>query len=108
MDRLFVYGSLAPNRANHHVISHIQGTWEPAKVKGKLHEQGWGAALGYPAIEPCESAESVEGWVLCSEQLAQNWQLLDEFEGTGYQRVEISILLESEVHVRGFVYALNV
>ena len=42
LDRLFVYGSLAPNRANHHVISHVQGTWQPATVKGKLHDQGWG------------------------------------------------------------------
>ena len=35
-DRLFVYGTLAPGRANEHILQSVPGTWEPAVVKGRL------------------------------------------------------------------------
>lgn len=49
-DRLFVYGTLAPGRPNEHVLADVEGTWEPATVKGTLLQEGWGAAAGYPGI----------------------------------------------------------
>lgn len=50
MQRLFVYRTLAPGRANHHVLAGIPGTWEVATLRGELIEKGWGAAMGYPGI----------------------------------------------------------
>ena len=46
MERLFVYGSLAPGRPNAHVLAEVPGSWEPASVKGRLRAEGgawrWG------------------------------------------------------------------
>ena len=48
--QLFVYGTLAPGRANEHQLASLQGTWEKAWVKGHLFEEGWGIAQGFPGI----------------------------------------------------------
>ena len=39
MQRLFVYGTLAPGRANAHVLTGIDGTWEEASVTGKRYAE---------------------------------------------------------------------
>ena len=45
VDRLFVYGTLAPGRPNEHILADVAGEWEPASVTGRLLEEGWGAAV---------------------------------------------------------------
>ncbi len=86
-ERLFVYGTLAPGQPNDHILRDVPGTWEEAFVKGRLVEHGWGAELGFPAIELSEADSRVAGLVFTSDSLAGHWQRLDEFEGEGYQRV---------------------
>ena len=78
--RLFVYGTLAPGRKNAHVLANVPGTWEPATVRGTLHEQGWGAALGYPGIVLSEDGTEVRGFVFSSPDLPAHWDRLDAFE----------------------------
>lgn len=63
MERLFVYGTLAPGRANHSVLAAIPGLWEIAKLKGKLLDEGWGSKMGCPGIVPSDEGEEVEGYV---------------------------------------------
>ena len=77
--RLFVYGSLAPDGPNQHVLSHIEGDWVPASVRGRLQEAGWGAKLGYPAIVLDDIADPVSGYVFVSEILGEHWDELDAF-----------------------------
>ena len=48
--QLFVYGTLAPGRANEHQLDCLEGTWVQARVRGYLFEAGWGAAQGFPGI----------------------------------------------------------
>jgi gamma-glutamylcyclotransferase (GGCT)/AIG2-like uncharacterized protein YtfP len=86
-DRLFVYGTLAPGRPNEHVLRPVPGTWEPAVVRGRLHEHGWGAALGFPALVLDGDGAEVEGLLFSSQALSDHWERLDEFEGPGYERV---------------------
>ncbi len=43
MQRLFVYGTLAPGRANHKVLMNIPGSWETVTLRGTLLQDGWGA-----------------------------------------------------------------
>lgn len=50
MIRLFVDGSLAPDKENHHLLERIPGTWEGAILKGELLDKGWGAELGCPGL----------------------------------------------------------
>lgn len=107
IERLFVYGSLAPGRPNEHILAAIPGTWEPASVSGRLREEGWGAALGFPGLDLDESGETIEGFVLSSEALAAHWARLDEFEGDAYRRILADVRLGSGQTVKAYIYALG-
>lgn len=108
---LFVYGTLAPNRSNHYIMTPIKnGEWQPAYTFGKLLPNGWGMAFGYPAFIPNsnddESSERIDGFIFRSEDLENHWERLDAFEGDGYDRIVISVYLENGEKVQAFVYAL--
>lgn len=105
IESLFVYGTLAPERPNAHILHPFSGTWEPASIRGNLIDDGWGAEMGYPAIIPDENGEIVEGFVFSSTEI--DWQMLDEFEGAGYSRQTAKATLSTGEQVTAFVYSLN-
>lgn len=108
IEHLFIYGTLAPNRPNHHIMTPIlNGIWTPATIRGKLIAEGWGATLGYPAVIPDDTGDVVQGFVFSSDDLGNHWQRLDEFEGEGYERVSVMATLENGQTITAFVYALN-
>ena len=107
IDRLFVYGTLAPGRPNEHVLTEIPGTWEPATVRGTLLQKGWGAAAGFPGIVLDGSSGKVHGFIFSSEQLLAHWARLDAFEGDGYERLVTSAKLGSGSVVEVYIYALK-
>ena len=92
--RLAVYGTLAPGRVNHGQISALKGTWRRGTVKGKLISSGWGAAIGFPGLilDPLGPAVDVD--LFESPELPEHWARLDEFEGSGYQRVVTTVNAE--------------
>ena len=104
--RLFVYGSLAPGRANAHVLAGLRGTWEPASVKGTLRQEGWGAAIGFPGIVLDVDGGEVNGQVFTSNELPQHWARLDAFEGDGYARVLANVRLHDGREVDAYIYCL--
>ncbi len=106
-DRLFVYGTLAPDRPNEHVLAEVLGTWEPATVKGTLLQEGWGAAVGYPGIVLHDVGDEVHGFIFSSEDLATHWARLDEFEGDGYERAVTSAELGDGTVVKAHIYVLK-
>ena len=105
--RLFVYGTLAPGRPNAHILAEIPGEWEPATVSGRLLQQGWGAAVGYPGLVLDEHGGEVEGFLFSSHVLAEHWNRLDEFEGAGYERVLSRVNLTDGTTVEAYVYTLS-
>ena len=107
MQRLFIYGTLAPGRANHKVMEGISGTWETATLRGVLIQEGWGAEMGFPGIIPTEDGDEVEGFVFSSEYLENYWLMLDKFEGEGYERVLVTVRVDGVRDVEAYVYALN-
>ena len=107
MERLFVYGTLAPGRRNHSVLEDIPGSWEKATLKGKLLNEGWGSEFGCPGIVPSDKGKEVEGFVFSSDHLPDHWLKLDEYEGTGYKRVPVLVKIESGERIEAYVYALN-
>lgn len=111
MQHLFVYGTLAPNQPNEHILAPINGIWQPATIRGKLYPNGWGATLGFPAVIPDTSHENqgeiVKGLVFSSAELDKHWQRIDDFEGEGYQRIEVETTLENGEKLTAFVYALH-
>ncbi|MDO5651772.1 MAG: gamma-glutamylcyclotransferase [Moraxella sp.] len=106
MEHLFVYGTLAPNRANAHILADVAGTWQGASVRGHLHAEGWGATMGFPAIVLDDMADDVAGFVLTSDELHQHWQRLDDFEGAEYQRVLTAVRTADGEMLQAYVYVL--
>ena len=108
MERLFVYGTLAPGRSNEHVLADVPGTWEPAVVAGRLVAEGWGSALGYPAIvlDPARG-DRVDGMLFSSVRLGEHWERLDEFEGAAYERLPTEGALPDGRTVAAHIYALR-
>ena len=107
LDRLFVYGTLAPGRPNEHILADVPGEWTPATVMGTLFPQGWGAAAGYPGIVLDEQGGEVAGLLFSSESLAEHWTRLDEFEGEGYERVLTMAKLSDGTTVDAYLYRLR-
>lgn len=111
MQYLFVYGTLAPNQPNAHILAPINGTWRPATIRGKLYPNGLGATVGFPAVIPDTSHENqgeiVKGLVFSSNELDEHWQWIDEFEGDGYLRTEVEATLENGEKLIAFVYSLD-
>lgn len=104
---LFVYGTLAPNKPNAHILEAIGGTWSKGSVKGWLKEAGWGAELGFPGLTLSPDGQTIDGYIFSSEQLDSLWNSLDEFEGSEYQRVLTEVTLENGQIQQAYVYALN-
>ena len=107
MQRLFVYGTLAPGRANAHVLAGIDGRWEEASVTGKRYAEGWGVALGFPGLVLDPQGEQVAGFLFSSEQLGAYWARLDEFEGEGYERVVARVKRSDGSWVDAYLYELK-
>src|SRR5262249_52948470 len=84
LQRLFVYGTLAPGRENADVLAELPGTWEEATVRGRLLQEGWGADLGYPGLVLDDAGDEVQGLVFTSDRLADHLDRLDAFGGCGY------------------------
>jgi gamma-glutamylcyclotransferase (GGCT)/AIG2-like uncharacterized protein YtfP len=107
IERLFVYGTLGPDRPNEHVLDAIGGSWKPATVTGTLRLEGWGAELGYPGIDLDEHGDEVEGFIFTSENLSNHWAALDEFEGEAYKRVLAKVKFEDGSIANAHIYTLR-
>ena len=89
--RLAVYGTLAPGRPNHHQLAALRGRWVKGSVRGHLVAEGWGIDQGYPGIVLDEDGETVQVYVFESNDLADHWDRLDNFEGPGYRRRAVEV-----------------
>ena len=107
IQRLFVYGTLAPNRPNEHILKDLDGSWTSASVRGILKEQGWGSKMGYPGIELNNNANEIKGLIFKSENLLEHWNILDKFEGNEYKRVLTDVTLQDSSIVSAYIYTLR-
>lgn len=78
---LIVYGSLAPGRPNHACVAALPGSWESGWGEGDLEMAGWGASLGFPALQWRPGGSRVSAYLLRSDALREHWAELDRFEG---------------------------
>ena len=107
MNRLFVYGTLCPNRENAHILGGIGGHWQKASVHGTIHILDWGPDKGLPALVLAEQDPLIMGYLFSTEKLEQNWQMLDEFEGFQYERVVAEVILESGEKIDAWTYVMK-
>lgn len=84
--RLAIYGSLAPEGANHHVLDPVQPqSWSPASLRARLIPDACYGA--FPAVVIGDrSVPSLPVHLLESPSLPRHWERLDEFEGPAYRR----------------------
>ncbi|MFO6452120.1 MULTISPECIES: gamma-glutamylcyclotransferase [unclassified Aeromicrobium] len=101
--RLATYGTLAPGRANAAQLEELDGRWTDGVVRGRLIEEGWGAAQGFPALLLDPPAGTIDVVVFESADLPEHWARLDEFEGPEYRRVAAPIDIGTAV-VDAFIY----
>jgi gamma-glutamylcyclotransferase (GGCT)/AIG2-like uncharacterized protein YtfP len=92
--RLAVYGSLAPGKANHHMMAGMAGTWRSAVLRGSLRNEGWGAGQGFPGFLWDGADTPVAAQVFSSPDLPRHWRQLDEFEGPEYRRILVPVEIE--------------
>lgn len=85
--RLAAYGSLQPGEPNHELVASLVGAWTPGTVRGMLHDRGWGAREGFPALVWDPQGEAVPVQIFESRALPAHWERLDAFEGPGYRRI---------------------
>jgi gamma-glutamylcyclotransferase (GGCT)/AIG2-like uncharacterized protein YtfP len=104
-ERLIVYGSLAPGRANYHQVAPLGGEWTSGWISGDQVPTGWGADLGYAAVRWRAGGERIPAWLLRSAGLPSAWARLDAFEGPTYQRLLAPFETEAGVVAIGYFYA---
>ena len=104
---LFVYGTLAQGQPNEHVLTAIGGKWEPATVKGRLRDHGWGAEMGYPVIVLDEVGEDIKGFIFSSDNLDKHWDELDDFEGGEYKRILAEVHRNDGSSTEAYIYVLR-
>ena len=79
--RLATYGTLAPGRINHHQVAGLAGEWTAGRVRGRLLDEGWGAALGCPGLILDPHGPTIPVEILTAADLPDHWARLDAFEG---------------------------
>jgi gamma-glutamylcyclotransferase (GGCT)/AIG2-like uncharacterized protein YtfP len=104
MNRLFVYGSLAPGESHYFILSPLVGRWQKASVRGRLYPDGNSGTRSWPGLKLDPQAEVVPGYLFTSRQLARHWQQLDDFEGSFYRRVRARVKLEDGNSVIAYLY----
>ncbi|MHA3050998.1 gamma-glutamylcyclotransferase family protein [Acinetobacter sp. ANC 4641] len=107
MNQLFTYGTLRPGHANAHILGNMGGKWQIGYVRGVVHILDWGPDQGLPALVLDPQAEKIEGLLFSTEKLADNWEMLDDFEGFQYQRVMVDVELESGEMVQAWTYQMH-
>ena len=85
--RLAVYGTLAPGRANAHVLEPLGGRWFDGTVRGRRINAGWGDTYGYPGLQLDPDGDEIAVQVLEAAGLPERFAELDAFEGAEYERV---------------------
>ena len=61
----------------------------------------------FDAIILNEKDALVEGYLFSTEKLAENWQMLDDFEGVQYTRVQVKTILDTGEIVQAWTYVMN-
>ncbi len=108
MEHLFVYGTLCSGGANAHVLNEIGGEFRKATVKGTWHKEGWGYENhGLRGMVVDASGGEIPGQIFASENLENQWAMLDDFEGSDYQRVKTTATRSDGDVVDVYAYVLK-
>ena len=99
---LFAYGTLmfAPVLR---AVCRVELPARPARLRGYARYQVAGAA--YPAMIATAADATLDG-VLYADVTAALWQLLDDYEGPLYRRIEVTVRTQDGADVRAGTYVI--
>lgn len=106
-ERLFVYGTLKPGFENNYILAEIGGEFVKATLLGYTLDSNWENKTGYPGLTKSDSKSKVEGYLFTSENLDQNWDVIDSFETNMYKRAMVSVVINDDIHVDAYAYLIN-
>jgi len=107
MEKLFVYGSLIPNRPNHIILKKINGIWQKGYVLGEIKKVKFNNKEYSAVILNINKEKKVFGYLFSSFALKYLWRKLDNFEGTCYKRKISQVYLNYNRKVKANIYCLN-
>ena len=111
MENLFVYGTLAPDRENAHVLRPLGGEWQTAFVRGFYfapHQWTYKEVpVAFPGLLLSDKAPLYQGMLFTSERLAAFWEELDRFEDIEYHRVQTTVYMSDQRKIRAYVYEIG-
>ncbi len=102
--RLAAYGSLMRGEPNHYEVRSIPGTWSQGTVRGWTYEITWGPADGYDGITLDAAGPTVTVDVLESDELDRHLDRLDRFEGPGYRRITVPVIIADGTETEAWIY----
>ena len=99
------------------MLAPLSGAWTEAQISGSLNDAGWGAAHGCQGARLTDNdignmtADShptsvVNGVLFESEDLADFWRKLDDFEGIDYRAEVTTARLVTGEYRRYVVYTV--
>ena len=100
--RLVVYGTLAPGKVNHNILSKIEGSWSRCEVNGRIFENN---GLPYFIWDPNEPSNEFQ--LFFSNMLPDSWNRLDQFEGSKYNRTLVPLKINKNICVANIFTAKN-
>ncbi len=98
------YGTLRPGGEHHYEIRTIPGVWHEATVRGWIYDITWGPADGYAGITLDSDAPVTSVDVLESDDLEKHLRRIDDFEGSGYRRIETTVTLADGTETTAWIY----
>jgi gamma-glutamylcyclotransferase (GGCT)/AIG2-like uncharacterized protein YtfP len=96
--KLISYGTLAPGQPNHSLISDLIGEWEECVIRGTMSQRD---GLSRFSWNPNGSEQIAN--IFSSDNLPNNWDRIDRFEGAGYRRQLIPTRTQAGIAI-GYAY----
>lgn len=98
--KLAVYGTLKPGGVNHSIIKDIGGEWLDCSVKGEI------TTFEDLPVFIWDRGKETNMKLLISNNLSENFERLDNFEGLRYKRILIPVQTHSGVFISN-IYSLR-
>jgi gamma-glutamylcyclotransferase (GGCT)/AIG2-like uncharacterized protein YtfP len=107
MNRLFVYGSLTPNKKNFYILKNISGLWQKAFTFGFIKKIIIAKDTIYDAIVLNPNGNKINGYLFTSYSLKNYWSKIDNFEGQYYYRTIANVYLKNKNLIQAYIYSFN-
>jgi len=98
---LCVYATLAPGENNNNVLKNMEGSWQDCKITGEIFTR-----KGLQFFKWSKESPQINAKVFSSEDLRNNLDRIDKFEGKPYIRILIPTKINGQIRIAN-IYSYN-